>query len=65
MLKPQAELSSVLESNNPLPVLSDGDVVYINTITEPQPNFQTLFLPALNLIATGLLIVLRIVDLSN
>lgn len=61
----QSELSSVLESESPLPVLQDGDVVYINTLTEQQPSFQTLFLPALNLVATGLLIVLRIVDLSR
>jgi hypothetical protein len=61
----QSELSSVLESESPLPVLHDGDVIYINTITEVQPSFQSLFLPALNLIATGLLIVLRIIDLSN
>lgn len=61
----QSELSSVLESESPLPVLADGDVVYINTLTEQQPSFQTLFLPALNLVATGLLIVLRIVDLSR
>ena len=61
----QSELSSILESESPLPVLKEGDVIYINTITEPQPSFQSLFLPALNLIATGLLIVLRIVDLSR
>jgi hypothetical protein len=61
----QAELSSVLESESPLPVLREGDVVYVNTITEQQPNFQTLILPALNLVATGLLIVLRVVDLSR
>lgn len=61
----QAELSSVLESESQLPILTDGDVVYINTLTEPEPSFQSLFLPALNLVATGLLIVLRIVDLSR
>lgn len=61
----QSELSSVLESESVLPTLLDGDVVYINTLTEQRPSFQSLFLPALNLVATGLLIVLRIVDLSN
>ena len=61
----QSELSSVLESESPLPVLHEGDVVYINTLTERQPNFQTLILPALNLVATGLLIVLRVIDLSQ
>ena len=61
----QSELSSVLESESNLPVLNEGDVVYINTITEQQPNFQNLVLPALNLVATSLLIVLRVIDLSN
>ena len=61
----QSELSSVLESESDMPVLLDGDVVYINTITESRPSFQTLFLPALNLVATGLLIVLRIVELGR
>ncbi|MFV1980317.1 MAG: hypothetical protein ACC655_04120 [Rhodothermia bacterium] len=61
----QAELSSVLESESLLPVLSEGDVIYINTITEQRPNFQTLVLPALNLVATSLLIVLRVVDLGR
>lgn len=61
----QSELSSVLESQSVLPVLSEGDIIYINTLTEQQPNFQNLVLPALNLIATSLLIVLRVIDLSN
>ncbi len=61
----QSELSSIIESDDVLPTLVDGDVIYINTITEQQPNFQNLFLPALNLVATSLLIVLRIVDLGK
>ena len=61
----QSELSSVLESESLLPVLSEGDIIYINTITEEQPSFQSLVLPALNLVATSLLIILRVIDLNN
>lgn len=61
----QSELSQIVESTSPLPVLTDDDVLYINTISATKFNYRNLILPAANLLATGLLIVLRILDLSN
>lgn len=61
----QSELSQIVESKADLPVLVDDDVLYINTVSTSKPNFRNIYLPAMNLVATGLLIVLRIVDISN
>lgn len=61
----QSELSQIVESNVNLPVLADDDVLYINTVSTSRPSFRNIYLPAMNLVATGLLIVLRIVDISR
>lgn len=61
----QSELSQIVESKVGLPVLLDDDVLYINTVSTSKATFRNVYLPAANLLATGLLIVLRIVDLSR
>lgn len=61
----QSELSQIVASKVDLPVLLDDDVIYINTISKSKPSFRNTYLPAMNLLATGLLIALRIVDITN
>ena len=61
----QSELSQIVESKVNLPTLTDDDVIYINTVSHTKANFRSLYLPAMNLLATALLVVLRIVDISN
>lgn len=61
----QSELSQIVESKAELPVLLDDDVLYINTVSTSKTSFRNIYLPAMNLVATGLLIVLRIVDISR
>ncbi len=61
----QSELSQIVESKANLPELLDDDVIYINTLSRNRPNFRNVILPAMNLVATSLLIVLRIVDISR
>ncbi|HUF10137.1 MAG TPA: SLBB domain-containing protein [Rhodothermales bacterium] len=58
----QSELSQIVESNMSLPALLDDDVLYINTVSTSKPNFRSVYLPAMNLVATGLLIILRIAE---
>jgi protein involved in polysaccharide export with SLBB domain len=61
----QSELSQIVESKADLPVLLDDDVLYINTLSTSKSSFRNVYFPAMNLVATGLLIVLRIVDISR
>ncbi|MGA7306509.1 MAG: hypothetical protein WBW88_16650 [Rhodothermales bacterium] len=61
----QSELSQIVESKVGLPALLDDDVLYINTVSNMKPNWRNAYLPAANLLATSLLIVLRVVDLSR
>jgi len=58
----QSELSQIVESSVSLPTLLDDDVLYINTVSTSKANFRNIYLPAMNLVATGLLIVLRIAE---
>ena len=61
----QSELSQIVESNVNLPAMLDDDVLYINTVSSSKANFRNIYLPVMNLVATGLLIVLRIIEINR
>jgi hypothetical protein len=61
----QSDLSQIVESKTSLPVLQDDDVLYVNTVTTSKTDITRILLPAMNLVATTLLIVWRIIDIRR